>query len=496
MNLASRSAIILFTESFRVATTLAMGMILSRWLTKTDNGTFNQALILVYPLFSTVLSLSLPQSLYYFLPKSPDLDRPRVMTQTISMTLLMAAVTGLVMFAGAGLIGRWMNNADLPVMLRILSLYPLMDMVSQLVCPALISIERMGSSAFFGVTFSLVRIGSVVVPVWLGFPLVRVFEFLVLGACFTAGMGLVILVFRLKVRRFEWSGQLAREQIKYCIPLAGALAVGLLGRQMDKWIVGLFFPPDQWVIFSNGAMELPLVGILTGGLISAILPEMVRSAESKRLMEAFGLWKRTSRVTALAIFPTFVLSLMFAPELMMVLFGAGYVESSYPFVVYLFVLPIRIVYFNALLRALSVTPPIMVGALLSLGINAVVGFGLAALAGKSMLGFLSPAAASVLSQYLAAWYLLHAIRKVSGVGISDALPWGALLKLMAFSVLAGIPVLPIVYLPWPAITKLLAAAVVYLAGYGIILYWSGWLSEDERRLLSRVVHFKRSESHE
>ncbi|MFA5866052.1 MAG: oligosaccharide flippase family protein [Phycisphaerae bacterium] len=491
MKLAGRSATIIFTEFFRSITTLAMGIVLSRLLSKAQYGTFSQA-FMVYTLFSTILSLSLPQSLYFFIPKSKDKDQPLVMSQTLILTLTLAAAAGCFMYFSAPLLSRWMNNSELTNVLKVMSFYPLADMISQLVSPALISVGKVGYSAVFGFIFAIVRIFSIVWPVAAKYPLPDVIKVMVIAAFATAGVGLVMIVLILRIHKVWFSKTLLWEQLEYSIPLAGALAVGLLGRQLDKWIISIFFSPEQYAIFSNGAAELPLVGVLTGGLAAAILPEMVKSASANKLMDAVSLWQRSSRVCALAMFPTFVLALLLAPQLIVLMFSFRYSQSTYPFIVYLFVLPLRVVIFASLLRALSYTSPIMIGAILSLTINAVLGIGLVKLAGKGMAGFLSPAAASVISQYLSAWYLLYAIKKVSGVSISKILPWGHLARLLLLSAVAGIPVLPILWTNLPDTTKILTATVIYLAGYVSMVFGTRWLTEEEKNLLARFFRLKQA----
>jgi len=494
MRLATRSILILFTEFFRVASTLITGFFLSRLLTEADYGTFGQA-VMVYTLFSTVLCLSLPQSLYYFIPRAKEEDRPRVMSQTMIMMIFLACLTSLLMYLSAPLTVR-MNNPALNSMMKVMCFYPLADMISQIVIPALVSIDRANISAIFGILFSISRITGIVLPLFLGFSLLASVKIMILAVFVTTLVGLILLIIFLKVRSVWFSRRFLYEQFDYAIPMAGALVVGLIGRQLDKWIISLFFGPEQYAIFNNGAQELPLVGIVTAGMASSILPEMVRFAGENKLPEAIGLWKRSSRVCALVMFPTFVLSLFLAQELMIILFSHKYIDSTYPFIVYLFVLPMRVVIFSAVLRAMSRTRPIMVGAVLALVVNAGLGFGLLQWFGKDRWGILLPAAASVISQYLSAWYLLYMIRKVSGIPIRQLLPWGPLLKLLGLAILAGVFLIPLWWIHLSVISKILAATGIYTLAYGAMILGSGWLSVDERNLVVRMLRLKKSEQHE
>ena len=314
---------------------------------------------------------------------------------------------------------------------------------------------------------------------------------MVIAAFGTALLGIVMLVLILRVHKFWFSKSLLREQLVYSLPLAGALGVGLIGRQLDKWIISIFFSPEQYAIFNNGAMELPLVGVLAGGLAAAILPDMVKFASDNRSDDAIGLWQRTSRVCALVMFPAFILSLLLAPELIVLMFSTKYTQSTYPFIVYLFVLPIRVVVFNSLLRAFSYTAPIIIGAILAIAVNAVLGIGFVKLAGLGMAGFLAPAVASVISQYLSAWYLLYAIKKISGVSIAEILPWNELVRLLLLASAAAVPVIPMLWMNLSLVPKILFCAGVYFICYVIIVAVSGWLSSREKDLLARTLQLHR-----
>jgi O-antigen/teichoic acid export membrane protein len=491
MRLATRGAFILLTELFRVTTTLVTGMILSRLLTKADYGAFGQA-FMIYTLFSTVLCLSLPQSLYYFIPRAKAEEKPRVMSQTMILMVVLAGITSLAMYFSTPFLAGKMNNPELILLMKVMSFYPLADMISQIVIPALVSIDRANISAIFGTIFSVARITGIVVPLLLGLSLMASLEIMVLVVFGTTLLGLILLVVFFRVKSLWFNMFFLREQLNYAIPMAGALAIGLIGRQLDKWIISLFFGPEQYAVFSNGAQELPIVGVVTAGMASAILPEMVKFAGENKILDALGLWKRSSRVCALVMFPTFVLSLFLSQELMILLFSRKYIDSTYPFIVYLFVLPMRVVIFAAVLRAMSQTRPIMIGAVLALAVNTVLGVGLLKLLGTGGMGLLIPAGASVISQYLSAWYLLHMIKKVSGVPIGQLLPWGPLGKLLALSIAAGVLLLPLWCFHLSLTAKLLAGTGIYMLGYSVIILRSGWLSEEERGLLVRIFRLKRS----
>ena len=333
------------------------------------------------------------------------------------------------------MLARWMNNDELAGIIRILSFYPFADMISQLINPALISIGRVGYSAMFGLIFSHVRIFSIIWPVAAHYSLPGVMKVMVTAAFGTAIVGVVMIILILGVRQVlvQQGASLGAACLFAC--RWRWLGVGLIGRQLDKWIISIFFSPEQYAIFSNGAMELPLVGVLAGGLAAAILPAMVKSASENRAEDAISLWQRTSRVCALVMFPSFVLSLLLAPELIVLMFSTKYTDSTYPFIVYLFVLPLRVVVFNSLLRAFSHTAPIIIGAVLAIAVNAALGIGFVSSGGPRNDWFFGTCGCfGCESIFVGMVFALCDLEKLVEFRFRNILPWGDLTRLLCFLV--------------------------------------------------------------
>ena len=66
------------------------------------------------------------------------------------------------------------------------------------------------------------------------------------------------------------SGKSMKEIIKYSAPLGIASMMGTIMLQLDKIIVSSMCTPEEFANYVNGAIEIPLIAVITGS-ISAVI---------------------------------------------------------------------------------------------------------------------------------------------------------------------------------------------------------------------------------
>ena len=57
-----------------------------------------------------------------------------------------------------------------------------------------------------------------------------------------------------------------KEMVKFSLPLGMATMLGTISLQLDKVIVGTMCEPADFAAYALGAIEIPLIGIVTGSL--------------------------------------------------------------------------------------------------------------------------------------------------------------------------------------------------------------------------------------
>jgi len=231
-------------------------------------------------------------------------------------------------------------------------------------------------------------------------------------------------------------------QVRYSVPLGLAGMFVAIAWSLDKVIVSWMCSTEQFAVYRNGALRLPLVGIVTASVTSVLLPDLARYFKAGQRAEAVALWGRAAAKCALVMFPAMCFFLVMAPEVMVTLFRAQYLESSVPFRLYQLVLPIRIVTFGAMLMAAGKSRVVLKAAVVGLVVNLVLSVVLV-----KLVGYIGAVIGTILTIYL--WtipYYVRAILREYGTSLAALLPYRTLAKILAVS-LAGCAVLaPKVYL--------------------------------------------------
>lgn len=345
--------------------------VLSRILTLHDYATYRQT-ILAYGFVAPVLVLGLPEALYYFMPNEKERARGVLLENLISLCILGAVFSMFLLLGGNRLLAWRFHNPSLEHSLLILAPYPLFMLPAAAFSACLMARDRVKQVAVFNVLSRLVVL-IIILAASLAW---RTPEAAIWG---TVLASLVMLIPSLQLMFKATSGSIASfsisgmlQQLKFSAPLGLASMLGTLALSLDSIIVSSMCPPEQFAIYANGAFEIPLIGIITGSMTSVLLPDLAKHFKQGERAEALALWKRCATKSALVIFPSMIFLFCMAPEVISLLFSDRYAESALPFRFYLFLLPIRIVTFGAMIMAAGESKWVLVRSVGDLAVNAVI----------------------------------------------------------------------------------------------------------------------------
>jgi len=481
MRIRDRSFIIMLSQGLTQATTIILGVILVRLITKETLGTYRQV-FLVYAFLGGILSLQLENSLYYFLPKCGIDQRRSLLLQTILTKLAFALMTSLIMFFGSAIIADMFSNPELAKLLRIFSLYSLLTGVIQLIPAFMISLDRAMRAGVYSMADAIGR-GAVVVTMFaLGQSLTSIIWAVTILAGIISFIGYMDMTRFCPTGKWEFNRSLFMEQLHYTWPFLAISLIGVVNVQLDKFLISVFFNPATYAIYSCGAIELPIVALITGSVTAAIMPNLVTFAQQGEPLRALGLWKEAVRKTALIIFPCFIFFIFIGKSLIVLLYGAPYSMAVWPFSIYLFLLPIRIATYSTLFRAIGRTKPIAISAAINLFLNVLLSTSLAWLGAQSLLSFVGPSIGAVAANIAAAGYLLWQLTKMLNVPASFLMNWKELGKLLFICTVCG---LISVILPLPnyalLITIVIRAAIFCCVLISSLLIFNV-LAADEKQM--------------
>ncbi len=486
MRIRTRSLIILASRSLQQLTTIALAIILVRIMSKELYGTYRQVLLVTTFLIG-LLCLNLPSSFYYFIPKTTPNERRKVINNLFAIAFLMSSIMAGFMYFGASYIADWFHNPPLKILLRTFCLYPFAAMALQQIPPFMISIDRPVRAGVYSLLTAVLFTASVVVFIAIGWQLQSVLAgtLIILGVLSIIGL-IDVYHFAPGKTKVSIDRVLIGEIFAYVLPLFAATAVGVINRQFGNFLISTFFTPAMYAVYSCGAMEIPLIGMITTSVTNAIMPNMVVLGNDKKFNELIELWKIAAQKCTLVIFPAFAILMVCAYDLMVVMYGKGYKDAAWPFMIYLFMLPIRVAVYGAVLRAIGRTKPVAAAAGISLTVNVIVSLILVTLGKGSMLAFVGPSIGTVAGSFASFYYLISNIIKYTDASFRTVMPWRAMGRIMGLCIVSGI----IAFLVGSYFDKDFVRLIIRAIVFGLVLMpimWIRILDEDEKNMVLKPV---------
>ncbi|HIE04742.1 MAG TPA: polysaccharide biosynthesis protein [Candidatus Latescibacteria bacterium] len=438
-----------------VGALLGAEIFLARKLSPPDFGSYKQLWEIFYRPLVPMFTLGVPAAIFYFYPRTPQEGRGRLTSLAGGVLLGSGTMVSLGLLLLASPISLRLKNPGLAELLPNFSPYLGAMVAASFLEPFLLSSGRIKALVRLSFTFALLSASVLVLPVALGYGL----EVALLGLSIL-GIGRLAFAWGYTVGRsggYEGGGELG-PLMRYALPLGASSALGGLSIWVDKAIVSMFYPPDVAGVYMVGAREVPFVPIFLGSVSSVLSAELNRMhGEGPEAM--VGLWGRTALKVAMAIFPLFFFLIAFSGRLIPWAFGEGFEGAVLPFRLYLLMLPLRAAAYGPLVAALGRPDMVLLGVAGDLAGNALLSYLLV-----PRVGPWGAALATSFTTYLHVAFLLRIIRGLSGLSISQLLPWKEIARTACCGLLGISASLPLLKLG-PAVLALATGGTTFGAVY-------------------------------
>lgn len=416
-------------NAFDFAIQFLLPVVLARCLDAAAFGEYR----LVWLVAGTVLAiatLSMPQSLYFYLPRS-DVVTKRL---HINQTLLFLVVAGLV---SAWAVSAW--NPWLPAKLQglarheaIVPMFILLWIVASLLDVLPTAEERVTWQAKVTVSLALLRAVSLSAAAILTHELVPVLMVLIAFVLFKLVLlvGYIARFHGLHGPALKWRAFTG--QLFYAAPLGAAAALYGLRTQADQWVVAALFPLGMFAAFSIAAVLGPILNLFRQSVNFAFLPIMSRRESTGDITGLLELNSRANIMVAAIVFPVFAFIFAFADEIVTLVYTAAYLDAA----------PVMRVYsvgIYALVVELSALTMLLRQAVFVVGVNAValvLGVALNWYAALHF-GLVGAALGSTFVIHIDRVVTLWRISAITGVPIHRLQDWRSLSLLSLFAVASG-----------------------------------------------------------
>ena len=412
--------------------TMVSGMLLSRYCTKAEYGTYSQLTIIITILTSLIM-LGLPNSINFFLAKKETAEERRhFLSVYYTCSTVFAVLVGIVAVVGVPLAILYFKNENLNKYLYYLGLYPWASITIASVSNVLVVYGRTKKLMLINILNATAALASIGVT-YLFTLTFNVFLILFLLLHMVISVWVYIIVSRLeKGIKPEVDFPAVKQIFAYSIPIGLAALVGTITVETDKIMIGGFIDTESLAVYTNAAKELPLTMVATS-LTAVLLPKMAVKLGNNENAEAVGLWKTSISASYIIMCFFSVACVVFAPQIMTILYSEKYIAGVNVFRVYSLILLLRTTYFGTVLSCAGKTKYIFYSSILSLILNIILNF-----AFYHLFGFIGPAIASFVSILVVALFQLVHSSRIIAVRFRDLFPWKDLLLTTLVNVAWGV----------------------------------------------------------
>lgn len=460
--------------------TIGIPLVLVRTLSKADFGLYKE-IFLIAVTAETLLSLGVPGSLYYFVPKDRERSH-RYQTQSLWLLILLGLL-------GAGLvvvIAPWIErlfDSNLGPFVPLLAIFIALSIPATLIPVAPMVDRRARLAGTLVVVLDVVRAGLLIAIALL----TRSLYWVVFATCVAAALYVLAAVIYLvrTGKRSSWAPDTSRlrEQLAYVIPFSGASVIGFARQKIHAYYVAAAFSQAEFAVYAAATLKIPLIGQLSRTVEEVVVLENAAHHSADRRDEVRRVWHRASHLLGLLMIPVWLVSEAFAPELIRLLYGEPYAAATPIFRIYLVMLPLSIFLGSPMLRAAGDTTQMVVADLIALLVAIGV---LVAFAGP--FGVLGAVSSLVCGK--AAYMFAAAGRTASRLDlrIRELLRWGVLARIALVSGAAALFCeLAADAVGLAGVAKLLVGGAAATAASVAGLWALGLIPDSEKEWARRIV---------
>ena len=404
-------------------------MLLSRFRTYTEYGTYSQ-LLLVVNLFCSLFMLGLPSSINYFLARTEtQAERKKFLSVYYTLSTLLSLVVGAVLVLVAPLIAEYFKNPLIKSFTYFLALYPWTSVISSGVENVLIVYQQTCILMVYRLLNSLFLLGAVLIVQWLELDFSAYLWLLVaVSAIFAIFVYLVVACLSGGLR-LSFDLSLIRSIFIFSIPMGLANIVGTLSIELDKLLIGWLMTTEDMAIYTNASRELPFT-IIASSITAVMLPQLTRMIKAGKEKEAVKLWDQSVELSFLFISLIVAGVFTYAEDIIRLLYSEKYLPGLPIFRIYTLVLLLRCTYFGMILNSKGKSRLIFACGIATLTFNAVLNPIL-----YWIMGITGPALATFLSIFLVNIGQLIMTAKSTAISFRDVFPWRTLGEISLLNIL-------------------------------------------------------------
>jgi O-antigen/teichoic acid export membrane protein len=407
-------------------------MLLARFRTLEEYGTYSQILTSV-SLLVVFITLGLPNCVNYFLPRVENLQEESefISTYYIINTVL-SLLGGLLLAFMLPFLVRYFNNDLLSNYLFIIILLPWTKVITGSLDSVLVVKQKTKLLFKFRIFHSL---SILIAIIGIKFLYLGFYEYMVAFICVETVFAILVYIIVYKKVVFiklSVNSILIKKIFQFSVPLGLATLAGTFSLEIDKLMIGRFLGTETLAIYANAGRELP-VTIFSAALVAVAMPKIVRSIHEGEVEKAVMLWGNTAILSYIIVAFFVSIFLVFAPQIITILYSEKYLPGVPIFRIYSLVLLLRATYFGIILNSTGNTKFILYSSIISLLLNILLNYTF-----FIIFGFIGPALATFTCIIIMNLAQLVYTSKIINIKFLELLPWKKVFKILIINLIFGV----------------------------------------------------------
>lgn len=423
MNFGKNTITLTVSKVLSLVMSIGITVILSRYRTLEEYGTYAQ-LILIVNLSVSILSFGINNSINYFLGKFEHKnDRDIFISTYFILNTLFGVIIGIFLIVFSPKFGIYFNNSSIKDYGLILFVLPWTILTNSCLSYFLVFSNRSKYVLAVETTYNFLVLLTALISSIIEIDF-KTYLYFFTFINSVQSIFVYLLVFKIyKLENIIIKINIAKEILKFSIPLGISTILGTLNLQIDQIMISSFYKLSEFAIYANAARELP-IAVLSSSVVLVVFPIVSKLVNRKYTKEAVFVWKESIIFSSIIMFFLISVLFVFAPEIINILYSEKFLTGVSVFRVYSLVLIFRITYFGMILNTLNKTSYVLRTSFLALILNIILNFVF-----YKLFGFIGPAIATFFVTGIVATMQIWYTSKLVNISFSEIFPWLEILKL-------------------------------------------------------------------
>lgn len=418
-------------NTIRQVLAMLLFIVLARYLTVEDFGKYQQ-LLLIVGMFGIVFSMGIPVAISYFHGQTNKYREKVSIYKRFFLTQLLLVFVGIVIFniSSSFLSTIFKNNY-----------FEIYAIVLSVIMITTTSVELFRNLAtvtnnlkHFMISTSVVQLVSIIISIAITLYTQNIYYLLIITAIFNTLIFLVLVKKNLKYFLYDSPKKLINKtESKYVIAMGSVALVQVFNGYIDQIMVSIMLTVEDYSNLKIGAFQIPFIGIITGSLLTVMIPIMSKYYKNKEYTNITDMWKLSMEKASILLIPIVIFCLVFANELIISFFGDKYQSAVIIFQAYMIQWLRAVVIFGGVMGAIGLQNELFKNTILITILNVILNYFLIL-----KFGVIGAAIATTFLNYFGALLLIRKINKRLNSNFFSYFPYKIYFTSMALSLVIGL----------------------------------------------------------